>query len=520
MDVENVEEDRKRAEVFDALSHPTRIMLLKALSDEPLGFADLKKKLGIESSGHLQHHISKLGGLIKTDDYGKYTLSDQGKDALHSVDTVESVAGIKASENEQLRVSRKNTILQSTVIILAVLLALSLALTAFQYSNALSLQSEIDHLNEVIVDRDTLITQLARAITAIEPSLASEGSWVAKAQMGLAKTGFGVGVVNNKIYVIGGHPYDSTKVTIDDVSVYDPATDEWHSKQPMPGSLAWFGTAVYQDEIYVIGGAWFLSGSEKNNVLVYDPAADTWTTKTSMPTARGGIQANMVDGKIYVIGGTADSVLDVNEVYDPVADMWSTKTPIPTPVSAYASAVVDGKIYVIGGLAPNGTSRTRVNLNQIYDPATDTWSLGSPLPNAQNSISAGATIGVMAPKRIYIVGDGLNQIYYPANDSWTVGESIPNSANRMTNFDDAEIAVVNDQLYALGGVYKDETGNAYSINEQYTPIDYGTPEQFPQSPSPEPQSEPFPVVPTLTASVAAVVSVSAASLIYFKKRKR
>ncbi len=264
-------------------------------------------------------------------------------------------------------------------------------MTAFQYSNALSLQSKIDHLNEVIVDRDTLITQLARAITAIEPSVASEGSWVAKARMGLAKTGFGVGVVNDKIYVIGGHPYGSTQVTIDDASVYDPATDEWHSKQPMPGPLAWFGTAIYQD-----------------------------------------------------------------------------------------------KIYVIGGLAPNGTSRTRVNLNQIYDPATGTWSLGSPLPNAQKSISAGATIGVMAAKRIYVVGDGLNQVYDPANDSWTVAEPIPDSANRLTNFDDAEIAVVNDQLYALGGVYKDENGNVYSVNEQYTPIGYGTPEQFPQSPSPEP----------------------------------
>jgi DNA-binding transcriptional ArsR family regulator len=171
MDVENVDEDRKRAEVFDALSHPTRIMLLKALSDEPLGFADLKKKLGIESSGHLQHHISKLGGLVKTDEYGKYTLSDQGKDALHSVDTVESVAGVKASENEQLRVSRKQTILRSTVMILAVLVALSLVVTAFQYSNALSLQSEKDQLNQILVDRDTLITQLDTAIHLAESIL-------------------------------------------------------------------------------------------------------------------------------------------------------------------------------------------------------------------------------------------------------------------------------------------------------------------------------------------------------------
>ena len=61
------EEERRRAEVFDALSHPTRIMILKTLNENPAGFADLKKQLGIESSGHLKHHISKLNSLVKTD---------------------------------------------------------------------------------------------------------------------------------------------------------------------------------------------------------------------------------------------------------------------------------------------------------------------------------------------------------------------------------------------------------------------------------------------------------------------
>lgn len=77
-----IENDRQRAEVFDALGHPTRIALLKALNEGAVGFAELKKKTAIESSGHLQHHLNKLDGLIKTDEYGKYCLSDQGKDAL------------------------------------------------------------------------------------------------------------------------------------------------------------------------------------------------------------------------------------------------------------------------------------------------------------------------------------------------------------------------------------------------------------------------------------------------------
>ena len=319
---------------------------------------------------------------------------------------------------------------------------------------------------------------VASCIIIITPAWASEGSWTTKTRMGLTKTGFGVGVVDGKIYVIGGHPYggESHEVTIDDNSEYDPATDRWASKSSMPGPLAWFGTAVYQNEIYVIGGAWFLMGTEVSDVRVYNPATDTWTSRASMPTARATAQANIVDGKIYVIGGEKNGeVINVNEVYDPVTDTWATRTPIPTPVSGYASAVVDGKIYVISGLTPvaNSTSTSLVSLNQIYDPKTDTWSLGEPLPETQNAISAGATTGVMASKRICVIGDGLNQIYDPANDSWTVGAPIPNSANRMKNFADVVVAVVDDQLYAMGGVYA-EGDSRYSVNEQYTPTGYGT----------------------------------------------
>jgi DNA-binding HxlR family transcriptional regulator len=171
MNAENVEEDRKRAEVFDALSHPTRIMLLKALSEDPMGFADLKKKLGIESSGHLQHHLNKLSILVKTDEYGKYILSDQGKDALHSVETVENVAESKAHENEKAQTSRRNVLLKSTIVVLALLLALSSTLAVFEYNNALSLQSEISQLNSIIVGHDTLITQLDTAIHLVESRL-------------------------------------------------------------------------------------------------------------------------------------------------------------------------------------------------------------------------------------------------------------------------------------------------------------------------------------------------------------
>ncbi len=80
--VEGTEKDKQRAEMFDALGHPTRIKILKVLSEGPLGFSDLKRSLSIDSGGHLNHHLDKLGDLIKKEEYGKYCISDKGKDAL------------------------------------------------------------------------------------------------------------------------------------------------------------------------------------------------------------------------------------------------------------------------------------------------------------------------------------------------------------------------------------------------------------------------------------------------------
>lgn len=81
--------EAERAEIFDALGHPLRIAILKSLSREACSFADLKRKMKIDSSGHLQHHLTKLDGLIKTDEHGGYCLSDSGRDALFTIQTVE-----------------------------------------------------------------------------------------------------------------------------------------------------------------------------------------------------------------------------------------------------------------------------------------------------------------------------------------------------------------------------------------------------------------------------------------------
>jgi hypothetical protein len=241
--------------------------------------------------------------------------------------------------------------------------------------------------------------------------------------------------------------------------------------------------AVYQNKIYVI--------EDNGMTQVYDPATDTWENKTSMPTPRTQLEANVVNGKIYLIGGRTGgqySAVGLNEVYDPETDSWTTKAPIPYPVVQYASAVVDNKIYIIGG-QDEYTYPMNLDLVQIYDPATDTWSFGTPMPKIVWQAAAGATSGIWAPKRIYVIGglpatlslafggrlygslDGtpINQVYNPENDSWTFGASMPTARFQL------HVAVVNDMIYAIGGSpFFNLQGIWCPENEQYTPIGYGT----------------------------------------------
>jgi len=92
------------AELFEAISHPERIRILKILEKQPTSFASLKRQLGIESSGNLDFHLKKLGELVAVREDGLYGLTDAGKEALLSIDAVEVWA---ETERRKLKISRK-----------------------------------------------------------------------------------------------------------------------------------------------------------------------------------------------------------------------------------------------------------------------------------------------------------------------------------------------------------------------------------------------------------------------------
>ncbi len=78
------------AELFEKISHPTRLRILSLLQDNPMNFSRLKAALNIESNGNLDHHLKKLDTLIYLDAGGLYKLSDDGYEAIRAVQVMES----------------------------------------------------------------------------------------------------------------------------------------------------------------------------------------------------------------------------------------------------------------------------------------------------------------------------------------------------------------------------------------------------------------------------------------------
>ena len=354
-------------------------------------------------------------------------------------------------------------------------------------------------------------TPLIKNLVNTQAIGAAEDSWTTKAPMPTARSQLGVAVVNGKIYAIGGANNSASGPNVLNVNEeYDPAKNVWTTKTPMPTARHSFGIAVCQNKIYCIGGS--VNGPHLTVNEVYDPATDTWETKASMPTARAGLSANTVNGKIYLMGGEPANT--TNEAYDPVTDSWSTKAQVPEGVNYVPSAVVENKIYLFGSLSSP-------SLNQIYDPATDTWAVGAAVPEGIAEGAAAATSGVNAPVRIYVMGGvtsyvvngnsfanftNLNQVYDPKSNTWSVGAPLPTLLRLFG------LANANDTLYAIGGF--PGLMEFLDTNYQYTPIGYGKVNQ---------QPTPFFASPTGIAVIAAAiicVALATATVYWLRKRKK
>lgn len=210
-----------------------------------------------------------------------------------------------------------------------------------------------------------------------------------RSSMLIPRHSFTAGIVDGKIYVIGGLSINNSAIEV--VDVYDPAKDLWWRKSSsLPTPRYGLASVSYKGKLYAVGGA-LIDGNgnvKSTSVLeVYEPNKDEWfKKKAEMPTPRHGFSLVELNGKIYAIGGWVsgyesfnpkETALSSVEVYDPIRDTWQKKQNMPTPRGWLTTYVVNQKIYAVGGKSSND-----VQLNNIesYDPVSDTWKKEKSLP--------------------------------------------------------------------------------------------------------------------------------------------
>lgn len=296
------------------------------------------------------------------------------------------------------------------------------------------------------------------------------GIWTREADMPTARRLHGTGVVDGKIYVIGGVPVQPGATAV--VEEYDPAADTWTKRANMPTSRQACAVAVVNGTIYAIGGN---SGGDNGEVCLstveaYNPATDKWIQKADMPTPRMGTSAAAVDGKIYVVGGLSNKTpLSTVEVYNPATDKWTKKADMPTARWSSAACVVDGRIYVSGGATEWNSPYAIVPTVEVYNPAANTWDQIGDMPMARAFHSTS-----IVDEKIYVIGgmllsempvsDGNTlstvDMYDPATGTWMIG------ADLLTARAHHGASVVDRKIYAIGG-YAGSGTSSLSVVEKY-----------------------------------------------------
>jgi N-acetylneuraminic acid mutarotase len=196
--------------------------------------------------------------------------------------------------------------------------------------------------------------------------------------------------------------------------------------------------------VYVLGGVADATYIATTDAYSYDPDSGDWTELAPLDFAvRGAAGAVGLDGLIYVISGWTSGPVIHNQIYDPATDTWSAGAPIPVPVwEAKAATVANGSICVVGGEGlPAGYM-------QIYDPVADSWSSG---PSTPAPVLIGAMVAV--GDDLYYTG-GANG-YSPATNLFkydaALGDWVTLADMPEARVAHAMVVGVDGMLYVVGG---------------------------------------------------------------------
>ncbi|KAF0933890.1 hypothetical protein E2562_020023, partial [Oryza meyeriana var. granulata] len=183
---------------------------------------------------------------------------------------------------------------------------------------------------------------------------------------GPTKAGFGVVVLDGKLFVIAGCAADHGKECVsDEVYRYDSCLNRWVELSKMNVARCDFACAEVNGMIYVAGG-FGPNGDSLSSVEVYDPEQNKWTLIESLRRPRWGCFACSFEGKLYVMGGRSSFTIGNSrfvDVYNPNNHTWGEVK--NGCVMVTANAVLDKKLFCIEWKNQRSLA--------VFNPADNSW---------------------------------------------------------------------------------------------------------------------------------------------------
>ena len=248
-----------------------------------------------------------------------------------------------------------------------------------------------------------------------------------------------------------------------------------------------FAGCLIGDEIFVFGGNSNPNGVNLKSGERYNINSNTWTSIADNPRFGTGLGIEEVcgiayGGKFYVFGGWGYQIspgqggtINFNEVYDPATNSWTQLAQKPTLTQACSIAVYNDEIYLFGGqYADDPGNEINYAKVEAYNPSTNTWRHVTDMPKTL----MGPAIAVNGDYA-YVIGgyeystDSINtevMAYNFVANSWTRNYCTVSLMQTRAYSYASQTPSVDGKVYLIGGREGTSFANNW-ISDKFTVFD-------------------------------------------------